>query len=239
MEKLKRYLGLAVAVALLALAFLPFENNRHHPMASKVTPLDSTILTKLTGVGGRDMLLWTHATDYINRCIPFRETSIRIRSLYVQLDCEGDNYLFSTFAREYEAELSKFEPTLPTLHIEYLNTPKLIKETEPVVGLLSGLGDTTHTSHSIYLKSLEGQKRNLRSLQLELQIGTAMSKYLQSVSNSIAIGIYLLHGFAILLFAGLVWARRAVGAILLWPFTLIFGAVKAGSGVVKSLHDKV
>lgn len=239
MEKLKRYIGLAVAVTLLALAFVPFENNRFHPMASKVTPLDGTVLTKLTGVGGRDMLLWIYATDYINRCNPFRETSMRVQSIGVQLNCVGDNYLFSTFAREYEAELSKFEPTLPALHIEYLNTPKLIKKAEPAVGLFSILGDGSNTGHSIYLKSLEGPKRNLRSLQLELQIGTAISKYLQSVGNSIAIGIYLLHGFAILLFIGLVWARQTVGTIMLWPFTLIFGAVKAGSGVVKSWHDKV
>lgn len=239
MEKLKRYVGLAVAVAILALAFVPFENNRYHPMASNITPLDSTLLTKLSGVGGRDMLLWIHATDYINRCPPFRETAIHISSLYVELKCEGDNYLFSTFNGEFEAALSKFEPDLPTLRIEYLNTPKLIKESAPAVVPFITLGNSTDTSHSTYLKSLEGPKRNLRSLQLELQMGTAMGKYLQSVNNSIAIGIYLLHGFAILLFVGLVWARQAVGATVLWPFALTFSAVKLGSGVVKRLHDKV
>jgi hypothetical protein len=69
MEKLKRYVGLVVAVALLALAFfIPVENNHRHPMTSTVTPLDSTVLTKLTGVGGRDLLLWIHG-ECLNFCV--------------------------------------------------------------------------------------------------------------------------------------------------------------------------
>lgn len=238
MDKLKRYVGLAMAVALLALAFVPFENHSH-PMASKVTPLDGTVLTKLTGVGGREMAFWVYATDYINRCVPFRETSLRITSMYRVLTCEGDDYLFSTTAQEYEAELSNFEPTLSTLRREYLSTPKLIKEAAPASALPFLSSEASTTSYSIYLKSLEGPKRNPRSLQLELQIGRAMAKYLQSVRISIAIGIYLVHAFAILFFVGLVLARESVGALLLWPFTLIFGAAKVGTKVAKSLHDKV
>ncbi len=238
MDKLKRYVGLAAAIALLALAFTPFEN-RPHPMASKVTPLDGTVLTKLTGVGGREMAFWVYATDYINRCVPFRETSMRVTSMYRVLACEGDDYLFSTFAQEYEVELSKFDPTLPALRTEYLDTPKLAKEVAPASGLPFLSNEASTTSNSTYLKSLEGPKRNARSLKLELQIGTAMAKYLQSVRISIAIGIYLVHALAILFFVGLVLARESVGALLLWPFTLIFGAAKVGTKVAKSLHDKV
>lgn len=238
MNKLKRYLGLAVAVALLALAFVPFEKNSYYPMASKATPLDGTVLAKLTGAGGRDMDLWAYATDYINRCVPFQETSRRSNARYGAQTCEGNDHLFSTTAHEYETELSKFEPALPTLRKAYLATPKVLKEAAPTSALASLLSGAT-TTNSIYLRGLEGPVRDPQSLKLELQIGTAMSKYLQSVHGSIATSIYLVHGLAILLFIGLVFARESVGALLLWPFSLIFGAAKAGTKVAKSLHDKV
>lgn len=238
MEKFKRYLGLAMAIALLALAFAPFENN-FHPMASKVTPLDNTVLRKLTGVGGREMTFWVYATDYMNRCTPFRNTSLRITSGYREVLCEGDDYLFSTITHEYETELLKFEPTLSILRNEYLRTPKLAKEIAPATGLSFLSNEASTNSHSIYLRSLEGPKRSTRSLQLELQIGAAMTNYLLTVRNSIAIGIYLIHALAMLIFLGLVFARESFGALLLWPFSLVVGVAKAGTKAAKSLHDKI
>ena len=164
---------------------------------------------------------------------------MRITSGFTVLTCEGDDYLFSTITQDYETELSKFEPTLSTLQKEYLSTPKLAKEVTRSNGLSFFPNEASTTNRSIYLDSQVGSKRNPQSLQLELQIGTAMAKYLQSVRNSIAIGIYLIHALAILLFIGLVFVRESVGALLLWPFILIFGFAKVGIKTAKSLHEKI
>ena len=70
MEKLKRYTGFFVALALLIIGFLPVGPNPYYDKAARLTPFDNTALSRVT-TGEGLMLFWLRATDNLVACPPF------------------------------------------------------------------------------------------------------------------------------------------------------------------------
>lgn len=233
MNKFKRYLGLAFALVLMALAFAPLGPPPYQPNASKVTPLDNTLLAQLTGTGGRGSLIWLGATDYMNACPPFQETSKRVIQILApeRSDCQaGSSWVFVGLPQHYETTLTKFEPAILSLATEYYTTHAGWTEARRNVSSNSNFFGGPAPAKPI---------RDPRLAELELQIGAAMAKYLDSVKSELAVNLYAVHIFVALAGVFLVMFRQQVGAVLLWPFNLLFGAAKVGSKAARNLHDKV
>lgn len=70
MEKIKRYTGFFVALALLTIGFLPAGPNPYYYKAARLTPFDNTALSRVT-TGEGLMLFWLRATDNLVACPPF------------------------------------------------------------------------------------------------------------------------------------------------------------------------
>lgn len=233
MNKLKRYLGLVFAFVLMALAFAPLGPPPYYPNASKVTPLDNTLLAQLTGTGGRGSPIWLGATDYMNSCPPFQETSKRVVQIFApeRSDCQADSrWVFVGLPQHYEAILTKFDPAIPSLATEYYTNLARWTEAKRSEGSNSTLFGVPAPARLI---------RDPRLAELELRIGGAMTKYLDSVKSELAVKLYAVHIFVALAGIFLVMSRQQVGAVLLWPFNLLFGAAKVGSKAARNLHDKV
>ena len=233
MNKLKRYLGLALALALMSLAFAPLGPPHSYPNASKVTPLDNTVLAQLTGTGGRGSLIWLGATDYMNACPPFQATSKRVVKSFSfdKSDCQdGSRWVFVGLPQHYPETLKNFEPTILSLSTEYDTTLAGWQEVrKKVSGNINIFGEPAPAKPI----------RDPRLTELELQIGSAMAKYLDSVKSELAVSVYAIHIFVTMAGVFLVMFRLQVGAVLLWPFSLLFGAAKMGSKAARNLHDKV
>lgn len=230
MNKFKRYLGLVFAFVLMGLAFMPVGPHPYYPNVSKVTPLDNTLLAQLTGTGGRGSRIWLGATDYMNACPPFQKMSKRVLTWQTS-DCQGGSgWVFAELPKQYEANLTTFEPAILSLANEYSKALSEWMETR------------RNVNSSINLSVVPAQTKSIRDprlAELELQIGTAMAKHLDSKKSALAFSVYAVHFFAALVGFVLVMFRQQVGAVLLWPFSLLLGAAKVGGKTARNLHDKV
>lgn len=233
MNKFKRYLGLAFALVLMALAFAPMAPPPYYLDASKVTPLDNTVLAQLTGTGGRGSPIWLGATDYMNACPPFQQTSKRVVHIFTpeSSDCQaGSGWVFVGLPQRYEASLTTFEPSIISLANEYSKALSQWNEARR-----NGSSNINFSGEPTSAKPI----RDPRLAELELQIGAAMAKYLDSEKSALAVKLYSVHFFALLVGVFLVVFRQQFGSLLLWPFSLLFGAAKSGGKAARSLHDKV
>lgn len=233
MNKLKRYLGLAFALVLMAVALAPIGPPPYFLDASKVTPLDNTVLAQITGTGGRGSPIWLGATDYMNACPPFQQTSKRVVHIFApeSNDCQtGSGWVFVGLPQQYEASLTTFEPSILALANEY---SKALSEWQEL---------RRNGSSNVNIFREPGSTRPIRNprlAELELQIGAAMAKYLDSKRSALAVNLYTVHFFALLVGVFLVAFRQQLGSLLLWPFSLLFGAAKFGGKAARNLHDKV
>lgn len=234
MNKFKRYLGLAVALVLMGFAFAPIGPPHFYPDASKVTQFDNTLLAQLTSTGGRGSMIWLGATDYMNACPPFQESSRRVIQIFApeRSDCEaGSRWVFVGLPQRYEADLTKFEPAILSFAMEYDTT------------LAGWIEARRNVSSNIipFAGSVPVIKRmrDPRLAELELQIGAVMAKYLDSAKFELAVNLYVVHFFAALAGGFLILFRQQFGTALLWPFSLLFGAAKVGGKAARTLHDKV
>lgn len=232
MEKFKRYLGLAMALGVLILGFLPLGPDRYFSRASKLTPLDSTALTY--GILRRemrgDMYFWLYSTDYFNSCPPFQEMSLRtnVYDAFRSRRCDGDGFLFSTISQMHEAELTAIEPRFPSLLAEYeaaINAERSNSK-ERQIDLFGN-------------NSVDNKGASTRRLTSEFAIGSVMNKYLGTRQVGLAATIYVIHGLLLMAVLFMVWGRRSVGGLVWFPFSLIFGAARIGAKAAQKTHDKI
>lgn len=221
MEKLKRYLGLAAAIALLVLGFTPTGRDHNFPWASSLTPLDASVLSMVTVRQDIDMQYLRYATNHFNSCPPFQKEARVMR--YEAHPCRGEDYLFLEEARMREPEIAAIEPAFTALMNEYEEVKRAENDRFQSAPRLIG----------------EPVARDERAVQLELLLGRAMARHLDTLAVGLATNIYLLHGMLLLVASLMVVWRQYVGAVLCFPFTLLFGAASASAKAAKSLHDKV
>jgi hypothetical protein len=219
MEKFKRYLGLFTAIALLVFAFIPGDRDKGFPRASKLTPLDFTLLTQLTRRQSDGMVFWRFSTDYLNRCPPFQKTEIGPYSPEQQ-GCSGFSPWDLKLIREREHELKAFEPRIHLLLEEYAGS----------IGTENKL---------LWERREENQGlkpvRDKRNTELELQLGLAMAKLLDADRVGLAMAIYFVHALLALVVVLMIRGRQTVGDVIFSPF-ILFGA---GAKAAKGFHDKV
>ena len=179
-------------------------------------------------------MIWLGATNYMNACPPFQESSKRVIQILApeRSDCQaGSRWVFAGLPQHYEAHLTKFEPAILSFATEYETTlagwiearKNVSSSANPFAGPLSAIK----------------QIRDPRLAELELQIGAAMDKYLDSTKSELAVNLYAVHFLAALVGFFVILFRQQVGAALLWPFSLLFGAAKVGGKAARNLHDKV
>ncbi len=219
MDKFKRYLGLIAAIAVFAFGFIPGDPDRGFPMASALTPLDSTLLTQLTRRQSEGMKFWRDATDYLNSCPPFQKSELGPKYDRAS-SCGGFNPWQQKLLRDREYELKAYEPNIHSLLDEYKDATnserQLLRE---------------HRDDGQGVKFV----RNPRNTELELQLGLAMAKYLDADRKWLAMAIYFIYALLIGLVVLMVRGRQTVGDVLCVPLHL-FGV---GAKAAKDLHDKV
>lgn len=212
MEKFKRYLGIAMALILLIFGFFPAGPDPYFPRASKLTPLDTTILTygTLRHEMRGDMYFWLYSTEYFNSCPPFQQISLRttFHDAIQSKKCNGDGFLFSTISRMHEIELTTIEPKFPAILDEYeaaINSERNEPKEEQF--------------NIVHNKPIQITGASTRRLMSEFEIGNVMNKYLETRKVGIATTIYVLHGILILAFIFMVWGRRFIGNLIWFPFS--------------------
>lgn len=230
MRKFKRYLGIIFSIALLAVAFFPMGPHYYWPMASKVTPLDTTALSTLSmkPEEGDAFHLWLYATNHFNSCPPFQKNEVG-QGQYFGFDCSRDaDYIFRGLAGElYKQELSKFESSLSEIVDEYRTSQNEDREYSISRRLSTGLP-----------KSRSQGPKEL-SKEHKLQIGSAIAKYLESERLALSFRIYLIHLIVVVAAFLCIVFRQNVGAIIMWPFTIIYGALFKAVKIAKDVHEKI
>lgn len=219
MVKLKRYLGLAVAIALLVFAFLPNGNSGYRLKATQVTRLDNTILAHVANVGGRGSYLWMVFYEYLQRCSSARSDYYRVDNY-----CSLETPVLYSIAKSKVDSIIVAEPRINEFLKEYSDADAADpRSTMPPTNLF-GQPQVRYTE---------------RLVKAHEHLGQAISKYLDSQRSTLAFAVYLAHGLAIAAFLLLVRLRETVGGLLLWPFTLLLGAGKVGGKAAKAIHEKV
>lgn len=223
MSKLKRYIGLLVALFVLVLTFGPAGpeyRNAYYPSAARLTFLTDTVAGDLAKPEKEFVDMWRAVSDYMNRCPPFTEVKRPQWGLRGSNSCEGDGWSFGTLAKLHLADLKPYEPEISKLVDQYTTwSEKYVPKPRDVFNPYP--------------------PRDPRILAIEKRIGTAEAKYLNDNKGKVLVPLYLLHGFLVLLALLIVIFREEVGALVLSPLTLLFGLGKAGGRAAKSLHDKV
>lgn len=224
MEKLKGYLGLAVALALAALVLYPVPHQLY-PAATRLTPLDATLLAQLATTGMSRRREWLFASHHINACPPAQPRQWYVTyTQYAESDCTASGFRLMDWALANERVLVVHEPGLPALLAE--QAPLRVDESKALrVGL--------------YQSWQAPPARNSRLVELELEIGGAIAGYLADERPGQVANLYVLHGGLLgLAFALGLW-RRQVGAVLLSPFSLLRGGLSVTAKAAKGIHDKV
>lgn len=236
MDKLKRYIGLFVALSFLGIGFTPsprtwnlYGQVRYYP--EKISQLDDTIAGDIAARLGNDssnnknkFYFWKIATDYFNTCRPFKAISIKRR---IFSECMGHPELFMLRAGDYMQELEVLEPKYPEMAKQYgaLFRPEKERELERMNPAIEDQIMLTKFREPRY--------------QLETQMGSAIAKYLKAQQLGLATTIYLFHAAWVAVFLLLVRQRALVGGLIFAPFTLMFGAGKEVAKAAKNAHDKV
>ncbi|MGF6348173.1 hypothetical protein [Variovorax sp. W2I14] len=223
MSKLKRYIGLLVAVFVLVLTFGPARNDYrdyYYPSAARLTFLTDTIVADLVKPEKEFEEAWKAVSDYMNRCPPFTSVKLNQRGSGGSNSCEGNGWIFSALPQRHLTELKAYEPDIEKLveqytawNQKYVPKPRDLFNAEPA--------------------------RDPKILAIEKRIGTAEAKYLNDNKSKLLVPLYFLHGFLVLIALFIVVFREEIGALVLSPLTLLFGLGKVGTKAAKSLHDKV
>jgi len=196
MGKLKRYAGVLAAIGLLLAAFTAVPRMEHLRRATPITPLDSTVLTRITVERTTPMQVWVRSTSMLSdwkTCLRLNENERRYNS--PQPDCGGGFTWHQMLTARGEvgdavSDLLPYEPALDSLLIEYTST----KPNTP------------------------------RRHELDAQIGTAVSKYLEAQRPGLAKSILLVHTIFALLVALIVGGLLCAGT--------------TGKSTAKALRDK-
>jgi hypothetical protein len=106
MEKLKGYLGVALALVLVT-GFVPVPRSFHYAHVSKLTPLDLTLAGQLVSVWSAPHRFWWRATNTLNACKHYGR------------NCDYLPELFLVQVGQRAAEFEIFEPALPALMRDY------------------------------------------------------------------------------------------------------------------------
>jgi hypothetical protein len=222
-DKLKRYLGLAVTIVLLVIAILPTGGYLPYLRASALTPLDTTVLTRLTmGFNPRsdpgrhrNMAFWLMMTHQLNELRDCRLLKSPLEPTFFDekpRDCQGAlSGLLSdlSFRARWHGDS---DPALQALHAS--------------VNALS-------VEHRL-------AKGNVpRMIELEANSVAQIVEYLETTRAQLARDIYALHGIVFLLIGLMVLGRREVGELVCAPFEMLFGAAKGGARAAKRIHEKI
>ena len=133
MEKLKRYAGFFIALALLVIGFLPVGPNPHYDKAASLTPLDNTVLSLAT-TGNSLMLFWLRASDNFVACPPFVQRSNKTW----QTSCNSILDIVAWLPLKNQAEFKKIDPGSMAIVEKYVasrgqvSTSKEFTETKTV-----------------------------------------------------------------------------------------------------------
>lgn len=106
MEKLKGYLGIALALMLMA-GFVPVTRGYEYANGTKLTPLDLTVAGQLMRIWSAPHRFWWRATNTLNEC------------QHYDRNCGYLPELFLVQVGQRAAEVETFEPALPALMREY------------------------------------------------------------------------------------------------------------------------
>lgn len=209
MEKASNFVGWLVALGFLVFAFAPIGSgyrNDRFPEATRVTWLMNTYWAAMARPETRDATLWTQATDYMNRCPPFRESVMPTKAARGSNECDGDDSVFVSQASEFMADLRPFENQIDILVPAYGRTPRKRPGVEAQPGIALAPANVNH--------------RNPRSMMLEARIGSAVLQYLDTREAKLRRAFYESHGLALMLFVFLLVIRERIGELVLAPLSL-------------------
>lgn len=210
MDKLKGYAGILIAAGLLALAFTPAPRPQHLRQALPVAPLESTVLTRLTVEQSTPMQVWVRATSGLKQWQDCLNLQEQRSGTTSERDC-GGGFIWHQMLTSGTDVGSAVGAVLPF---------------EPALD-------------SLLAEYVDTKPNTLRRHELDLLIGTAVSKYLDAERPGLAKSIATVHIVFVLLIALMVWWRRQVGSVVLSPLALLFGIDTASAKGAKALHDKI
>lgn len=219
MVKLKRYLGLTLAIALLGMAFLPIEKEHHRVKTQEITPLDVTVLSALTGVGGHSSWFWRDYASQAADC-----AAVRAGRKAADRSCDRSDFLSLALSRSFSGDIVAEDRQIAQLIKEYREAQAA--DNPRIVAATTSLGRPQAI-------------RSQRVLTAEAKLTEAVAGYVANERSALATSVYVVHGFAIVVFLLLVTFRERVGGLVLWPFSLLGGAAKAGGKAAKAIHEKV
>jgi hypothetical protein len=203
MDKVKRHVGILTAIALLALAFTPVKGSSTYSMAWPVTPLDSTVLSRLTVEQTAPMRIWikaTNARSQLASCM--RPSGMEAATGNAaglaerQRNCWGQPYAWHQVLTvgndigDGADRLVAYEPAIDVLLAEYVQVARA----------------------------------TARQRELDDQIGASLSKYLEVQRPRLASIIWTLHLLLVAVAMLMVIWRARVGTIVLLPLTALLSA---------------
>jgi len=124
MDEFKRYLGLAAALAVLALAFFPTGGDADYPDAEKLTPLSGSVLSLVMTRVHDGQRFHAQATSHLNTCQRVkgswqRDGTARESAALETVGCPDGSHRLLQLVQGWQDKLTAHEPELPALASEF------------------------------------------------------------------------------------------------------------------------
>lgn len=224
LQKLQRYTGLIGAIVIVGALFAPgqtfmspWDPQRDQLRAPKITPLDNTVLSRFMFFNDRNSPpgRLKNLTTEIFRC------SSSVRTSFPEDTCIPARVF--ELSEHQKVEIAKLDATF----VERLNRWETLFENYRAEFRAAAAAGRGWLPKSTELRTLEGD------------LGTAI--YMDAKKNQTVFQgwIWFVHILALLIGLVLVFAREHLGAMILWPFSLVFSGLRKGAKVAKDLHEKV
>lgn len=222
LQKLHRYTGLIGAIAIVGALFAPaqtfmsrWDYRLEQLRAPKITPLDNTALSRFMFFNNRNSppgrLKELQADIFNCTTVTFQPQSVCTPARVFQ----ASEYRKVEIAQKDQEILDGFE-RWKQLYSAY--------ETEFRANVASGAGLKRKSEE---LLRVEGLLSNAIYMDAMKDVGVFKG------------WIWFVHVLVLLIGLVLVYAREHVGAMILWPFSLVFSGLRKGAKVAKDLHEKV
>lgn len=222
LQKLQRYTGLIGAIAIVGALFAPAQTfmSRWDPRldqlrASKITPLDNTALSRFMFFNNRNSppgRLKELQTDIFNcTTVTFQPESVCTPARVFQ---EAE-YRMVEIAQKDQEIINGFE-RWKQIYSAY--------EAEFRVNVASGKGWKPKSEE---LQAVERLLSNAIYMDARKNVGIFKG------------WIWFVHVLVLIIGLVLVYGREHLGALILWPFSLVFSGLRKGAKVAKDLHEKV
>ncbi len=221
MDKFKRYLGLLFCILLFGL-LIPISNpgiarGPHNAKPTQITAVDYTVANILVvnfSSKNSDWKLWQYATSYLNGC-PKNSFSSKYSVLHPCSDI-GAMVIFHYPTRYW----GKFESLAEI-------DPSIVQKHQAAFDLLNNG------------KTLDEVTESPEFKELNFAVGMALLQYLSSIENKLALSAYLVNLGVLVLIVFSFFARRVIGSLIWWPFSLTGKALKRGARLATKIHKKI